>query len=470
MAEHYQLTGNTAATIADSIERAILGGELAAGELLPPIRELAAQLRVSAGTVGSAYRLVRLRGLTTADRRRGTRVRAWQAPAFDEPAAASGSVGTDRAGGTRLLARSGTPGPAALDAAVTDLGSGNPDPRLLPDLQSVIATLDYEPALYGTAPVCEQLAQVATSGFARDGLPEAPLACTFGALDAIARVLASSLRPGDRIAVEDPGWPALLGAVARWGFRPVPVAVDDGGPVADSLWAALAGGARAVVVTSRAQNPTGAVIGPERAEELRDVLGRYPGVMTIEDDHGHAIVGPECRLHPVTGHGLAGPWAFVRSAGKAYGPDLRLAVLTGDATTVGRVALSVATGPGWVSHLLQEAVASMWSSTSARAVTEKAAACYDERRQALCGALSERGVAATGRSGLNVWVPVRDEAAAAGRLLAAGYAVASGARFRLSSGPAIRITTAGLDTSLAEDLAGAVAEAVNCAPDGVGSY
>ena len=52
--------------------------------------------------------------------------------------------------------------------------------------------------------------------------------------------------------------PALLDLIGASGFGPVPIAVDGEGPRADSLSEALGAGVRSVIVTPRAQNPTGA--------------------------------------------------------------------------------------------------------------------------------------------------------------------------------------------------------------------
>jgi hypothetical protein len=57
-----------------------------------------------------------------------------------------------------------------------------------------------------------------------------------------------------------------------------------------------------------------------------------------------------------------------------------------------------------------------------------------------------------------VWVPVPDEDTAVAGLLARGWAVAAGHRFRMRAGPAVRITVARLEPAdarrLAADLAG----------------
>ncbi len=62
-------------------------------------------------------------------------------------------------------------------------------------------------------------------------MPDGPVAVTSGALDAIERVLAVHLKPGDTVAVEDPGWGGLLDLVPALGLRMVPVGVDDEGPL-----------------------------------------------------------------------------------------------------------------------------------------------------------------------------------------------------------------------------------------------
>ncbi|HKO55852.1 MAG TPA: GntR family transcriptional regulator, partial [Thermoanaerobaculia bacterium] len=63
--------GDTAVKITRSIEEAIAAGKVGAGENLPPVRALAAELRVSPATVAAAYRMLQERGLLVADGRRG---------------------------------------------------------------------------------------------------------------------------------------------------------------------------------------------------------------------------------------------------------------------------------------------------------------------------------------------------------------------------------------------------------------
>ncbi|MGH2719077.1 MAG: aminotransferase class I/II-fold pyridoxal phosphate-dependent enzyme, partial [Actinomycetota bacterium] len=87
-------------------------------------------------------------------------------------------------------------------------------------------------------------------------------------------------------------------------------------------------------------------------------------------------------------------------------------------------------------------------------------AAYAERREALIGALAARGIGATGRPGLNVWIPVPAEADTVRLLAERGWAVGAGERFRLQSPPAIRVTIARLPPAKAEFFAGDLAAAL----------
>lgn len=429
----YRISGRRAQDIAASVERGVGSGELEPGQVLPPMRELAVFLEVNPNTVAAAYRILRERGVIETGGRRGSRVRP-------RPA------GTTR-GSIRVEAPPG----------VRDLGDGNPDPALLPRLGEAFAAVAeayaHEPGLYGGAFVDPEFAALARAALDADGVPAGPVAVASGSLDGIERVLAAQLRPGDPVAVEDPGWGGLLDLVPALGMRPLPVALDDEGPLPDALEAALRAGARAVVVTDRAQNPTGAAVSGARADRLRAVLARHPGVLLIEDDHGHAIVDQP--LHPLAG--VTDRWAFIRSTAKAYGPDLRVAVLTGDEVTVDRVTGRQRLGPGWVSRLLQRTVVHLWKTGAVD--PDEVAASYARRRDALVRALADRGVEAHGRSGMNVWVPVSDETGAVARLLQAGWAVAPGARFRIDAPQAVRLTVSSLTEADIGPLADAVAGA-----------
>ena len=410
------IRGDTAADIAASIEGALQSGKLTGGNRLPPIRELAKTLRVSPVTVASAYRLLRGRGLASGSGRRGTAVRA-------NPSSAPPPVDSIRPAGGRI-----------------DLATGNPDPALLPPLGPALRSIDGAPRLYGGPLESSALVAFAAGDFVADGIGKGPVAVTSGSLDAIERLLREHARVGDHIAVEDPTFPALLDLLASLGLVPSPFVIDDEGPRPEALERALGPRVPAVVISSRAQNPIGAAISEKRATELRRVLRQRPHALLIEIDDSAPVSGaPLVTLTTGRDH-----WAVVRSTSKWLGPDLRLAVTTGDAITIGRLQRRQAVNVRWVSHLLQDLALALWSDPSSGRLFARAAELYAERRRALIDALAVNDIEASGRSGFNVWVPVREETATVQALAARGWAVAAGERFRIQSPPAIRVTTSAL--------------------------
>ncbi len=298
---------SSAAELVREIESAVAQGQLAPGQSLPSVRQLAARLQLSPATVSSALSELRRRGVVLSEQRRGTRI---------GPAPALGSIAR-----------------VPVPVGARDLASGNPDPRLLPDLSRALGRLAAPSRLYGEAASMPQLLALAREQLRADDLPAQDVCVVSGALDGIQRVLAAHLRPGDRVAVENPGYAALFHLLRAHGLTPEPVAIDECGLLPDRLAQALKHGCRAVVITPRGQNPTGAALDEQRALQLREVLRRAPQTLLVEDDHLGELAGTE--LHSLAG--VTGSWAAARSVAKALGPDLRLAILAGDRETIARV-------------------------------------------------------------------------------------------------------------------------------------
>lgn len=425
VALHKYIKGRTSVKIAGEIESAASSGRLASGGALPTVRALAAALKVSPATVAAAYRALQMRGLLVSDGRRGSRLshRPFAAP---------------------------RPGYAALPPGVRNFAAGNPDPALLPPLGRALGKLDASHVLYGAPTQEPGLADLAAKGFRKDGIPAGSIAVVAGALDGIERVLRENLRPGDRVAVEDPSFPGVTNLVSSMGMSLVPVAIDDSGMIPDSLQSALDSGVHGLIVTPRAQNPFGSALDARRAAKLRAVLRPHPRVLLLEDDHAGLVAGAPAQTLVEKPRER---WAVVRSFSKALGPDLRLAVMAGDATTLSRVQNRQVLGMRWVSHLLQRLVFKLLEDEVVQRQLKKAEETYRTRRDALIAALAARGIAAHGRSGLNVWISVTEEASTLQALLAAGWAASPGERFRIASPPAIRFTITTLKPEEAERVA-----------------
>lgn len=423
----------SARDIVQALSRAIGSGELAAGSELPSIRSLADDIGVSPGTVALAFRQLRDRGIITSGH--GRRSRVSERPPIPRP--------------MRL----------PLPEGVRDVSTSSPDPALLPDVGSFLEPGLYEPRLYNTTPIADDLAALMTAQFAADGI-HGRLTVVNGALDGMERILATHLRPGDAVIVEDPQWVSSLSLFRVLGLEIVPVPIDDEGMRPSALEEALdSRRITALILTPRAQNPFGSALSASRADQLRAIIARHPELIVIEDDHASLIAGAAAQTL-TTGRGK---WAVIRSMSKALGPDLRIAVVSSDADTADRVEGRLQLGPGWVSHLTQRLVAAVLSDTSALRTIADAERIYAERRTAFADALTARGISSSARSGMNVLIPAPEESTLAGYLLTRGWAVRTGEAFRLRTRPFIRVTTAALEPADGAVLADEIALAMNSA-------
>ena len=214
----------------------------------------------------------------------------------------------------------------------------------------------------------------------------------------------------------------------------------------------LQAGARAAVLTPRGQNPTGAAVDASRGRELCAVL-RHPEAVVIEDDYAAAVGGAvrlAARQEPALGRDP------VALEGARPGPADRAP--GGDPLTVSRVEGRQLLGPGWVEPPPAAGDGRPVGRPgdgdapgSRRADLRRAP---DRPRRAA----ASRGIAAQGSSGLGVWIPLAEEAATVQALLARGFAVSPGERYRFRTPPGIRITTTELRPPDAERLAAALDE------------
>lgn len=425
----------TARGLARAVSRGIRDSVLRPGDKLPPIRRVAEELALSPTTVSAAWRLLARSGTIRSAGRRGT-----------------------------TIADTGATGPVRYRQAVDpgshfalDLSTGVPDADLLPSLASSLAELPTAgtPSSYLDAPVLPEL-----EAELRRSWPYQPerLTVVDGALDGLDLVTRSLLAFGDRVVVEHPCFPALLDLLESAGVEVVGVPVDEEGLAVVPLREALEAPVRAVFLQPRAQNPTGVSLTAERAEALAAVLADTD-VVVVEDDSAASLGSTE----PLS----LGAWipcqtVHIRSYSKSHGPDLRLAAMSAPADLMADVLARRQLGQGWSSRLLQRILLHLLTDPAAVAEVDKARAEYVERRRAVVRVLAERGVHVGGSDGINIWVPVQDEAAAVIRLASRGIGVAPGRPFAvLPDGQGFVRVTVGLVSSGAEELARELADAAD---------
>ncbi|TFC06495.1 aminotransferase class I/II-fold pyridoxal phosphate-dependent enzyme [Cryobacterium adonitolivorans] len=397
----------TPAGIAAALGRLISSGRIAPGERLPTVRDLAGGLGVSPATVSHAWQALSSAGLIVSRGRSGTFVREQSTHWL--PARTQSLAG--HVSDTRI-----------------DLSRGTPDPLLLPALGPALSRVSQRAMTpsYQAPPVIPELLTVLTGSW--------PYRCESitvvdGALDAISRSLEQVARFGDRVIVEDPGFPPLFDLLDQMGIERLPVAVDAEGIDPAEFQAALALSPAAVILQPRAHNPTGASMSPERAAELARLLAastRATHTVVIEDDHSGAIsTSPDVSL----GRWLPERVLHVRSYSKSHGPDLRIAALGGPARLVDRIVARRMLGPGWTSRMLQTILHELLTDGASMAQVNEARHVYFARQKALAEALTGFGLPLARADGINAWVPVADERDALVRLAASGIRVAGGSPF-----------------------------------------
>jgi GntR family transcriptional regulator/MocR family aminotransferase len=317
------LTGSGEKTVLvyRALRAAIVDGRFPAGHRLPPSRALAADLQVARGSVATAYERLGAEGFLTARVGSGTFV----ASVREKP-------GPRRHPADPLRPRAGwtfEPVPVSGDEAPPryDFRTGIPDATLFPfDTWRRLVSAELRlrangPGTYA-APAGHPALRAAIArslGYGRSVRAAADdVVVTNGtqhALDLIARVL---LKPGDVVAVEEPGYPPARRIFAAAGARVVGVPVDEGGLVVSDL----PGGARLVYTTPSHQFPLGGAMSLDRRRELLDWAGRR-AVAIVEDDYDSEFRFATRPLEPLYNLDTVGRVLYVGTFSKTMLPMVR---------------------------------------------------------------------------------------------------------------------------------------------------
>ncbi|MEU3933003.1 PLP-dependent aminotransferase family protein [Streptomyces sp. NPDC029044] len=336
--------------IADRIADDIATGRLRPGQRLPPQRAFARRRGIAPSTAGRVYGELVRRGLVVGEVGRGTFVRA----APDGPA---GQALTE-------------PGPAAAPVNLElnyPVAPGQPEllaPVLAPLLRpDVLAEALLPAAVTGTAAAREAAATLLTT----PGWRPAPerLLFTGNARQAIAAVLASLVRPGGRVGVEQLTYPLVKEIAVRLGITLVPLAGDAAGLLPEAVAAAhRSAPLSALYVQPTLHNPTSRTTSRPRLLQLAQLV--HDLNLPVVEDRIWSFLrepGDPLAVHaPALTHvvdGLSKRVAPGLTAGFLVVPPHRVAAV-GDAVrsggwSAGRFALEAAvrwTGEGTVARLV----------------------------------------------------------------------------------------------------------------------
>jgi DNA-binding transcriptional MocR family regulator len=354
---------SSVAELAEQLKREL--DRYSPGGKLPSSRALVERFRVSPVTVSRALAQLAADGLVVTRPGAGAyRVEpraatapvgdtSWQEVALSADGAADLVPRTVDASGVVVSLAAPPPG-------VIEFNGGYLHPSLQPEraMAAALARAGRRPGAWGRPPM-EGLPEL-REWFARGiggGVGAAEVLVTAGGQAALTTALRALAPPGAPVLVESPTYPGMLAIARSAGLRPVPVPVDPDG-IRPSLLADAfrATGARVVVCQPLFQNPTGAVLAPERrAEVLR--IARDAGAFVVEDDFVRRLVHEDAGPlpSPLVADDPDGVVVHVGSLTKATSPSFRVSALVARGPVLERLRAIQVVDTFFVPRPLQEA-------------------------------------------------------------------------------------------------------------------
>lgn len=253
--------------VADQLASAIREGEIAPGERLPSVRELARQLEVNKVTVVNAYRRLVGHGLAVQKVGSGTFACSSVEPLMDRPE-------------------------HEIPSGAIDLATAMAPPDLFPmdDLQGCINQVlqrdGYEALEYGEVQGYGPLRDSLGEYVGARGIPSNPegLHVVSGSQQGLDLMAKAALSPGDTVVVESPGYPGARACFQARGCQVEELSLGPEGPDGQSLKADLDRiKPRLVYVNPDYQNPTGARYPLSVRQALLESACRN-GFWILEDD------------------------------------------------------------------------------------------------------------------------------------------------------------------------------------------
>jgi DNA-binding transcriptional MocR family regulator len=300
----------------DALRFAVERGDLPPGSRLPAERALAEALRVSRGTVVSAYAALRADGIVASRQGSGTWIpRVAVNTAGEEPEARRTGVFRsliDGSEGRVEFLGAHLPG----DDAVTE--------ELLASCVRESAALAAEPGYLplGLPTLRRAIARHVTSW----GLPtvEDEILVTNGAQQAVSLVASLLVRRGDVAVIEDPTYIAAIDVLEGLGARIHGIPTGPEGAAPEAVRQAVEkAGARFAYLIPSFQNPTGGVM-PERARRELARHSREKGLPILEDHTLADLSLGEPPPPPIASYDEAAPVYLAGSLSKIFWGGLRI--------------------------------------------------------------------------------------------------------------------------------------------------
>lgn len=331
--------------IVEALAEDVASGRLEAGAKLPPHRELAYQLGLSANTTSRAYRDAVDRALLVGEVGRGTFVR--------------GAVGLAGSGSSGNLIRH-SEGPIDLSRNLPHCGSaGRLLAATLSDLSKAAGLSAFTD--YQTDRSLQCHVQAALNWLGRHGVKAdtSEVVLTSGAQHGILTALMALTSPGDLILVEALTYAPVRAMADRLGLKVAAIPLDEQGIVPDELEKLCRESApKLAYLTPTLQTPTGRTLPQDRRSDVAEIARRH-GLLLIEDD----VFGlldpssppPICTLLPEQ-------TIYITAVSKCLAPGLRVGMVRAPEHLAGAIRGAVNLSCWMVPPLMAE-IATRWIET-----------------------------------------------------------------------------------------------------------
>jgi GntR family transcriptional regulator/MocR family aminotransferase len=403
--------------LAEQFRAAIRDGRLQAGHRLPSTRDLAKELSMSRSVAQAAYDQLHAEGWIAGRTGSGTYVAdvVPLQPVLRTPARQSAPTMEKL-----LTLRPGIPYVASTadagwrrawrEVSAQAPARGYEHPAGLPELRAALA---------------EHVGRV--RGIACG--PENIL-ITSGTSHGLRLLLAVTRQPGDRIAVEDPGFLNAVAAAQQHGLKVVDIPVDEDGLLVSELGPDLS----AVYVTPSHQYPLGGRLPVARRNELIR-WARRTGATLIEDDYDSEFRYDVAPL-PALAQLDLDRVVHLGTLSKVLSPALRLGWLVASREVVDQLAAYREESGDWPGWPMQAALLAMLRDGYLDQVVRRSRRLYAERRNHTCAVLAPYGQIVGQDAGLHITLVLpdsTDDQAVAARARAAGVVVAPLSEYRRST-------------------------------------
>ncbi|MEK8132616.1 PLP-dependent aminotransferase family protein [Paenibacillus filicis] len=330
--------------IADDLERRISYGEFPPGSLLPSERKLAEQLGVNRSTVILAYSELRSLGIIESQTGSGTRVSKfkWGMTPRHTPNWHRYVEGGSFLPNLTFLRRIREA--LQKDKSLIDFASGELGADLSPveEINQLMLENHYTEYLgydnpQGFVPLREALVGF-LSHYRNIQTTDSSILITSGSQQSLYLITQCLLAPGDAVAIEDPSYCYSLPMFQSAGLRLFRLPVDNHGVKPEDIRALYKKHRiKMLFINPNFQNPSGALLHPERRRELLEVASEL-GLPIVEDDPFSLTAYNGSPPPPLKSMDTIGSVLYIGSLSKIAASGLRVGWMVAPHSVIDRLA------------------------------------------------------------------------------------------------------------------------------------